>query len=315
MIWRMIAHRLWLGLLTLFLVSLIVFFSVELLPGDFAQAFLGQAATPESLAALRTQLNLNDPATMRYLYWLGGIATGDLGLSLSSSRPISELILSRLGNTLLLALYAAVIAVPIAVSLGVLSAMFRNTIFDRLANMSALAAVSVPEFLMAYLLVFLLAQGGWFPAIANVAPDTGFFERLHMMFLPALSLTLVVSAHMLRMTRASIVNLLASPYIEMARLKGVPQSRVISKHALPNALAPIINVIALNLAYLITGVVVVETVFAYPGLGKLLVDSVSRRDLPVVQAASLFFAVVYVLVNLSADVLSTLSNPRILHRK
>ena len=201
---------------------------------------------------------------------------GDFGNSLANGRPIAELIASRLGNTLFLALYAAAIAVPLALMLGILAALYRNSLYDRAVNIFTLSSISFPEFFVAYILIFFLAQSGFFPSIANIAPQASFGEMLYRSFLPALTLTLVVTAHMMRMTRAAIINLLASPYIEMARLKGMPPGRVIVKHALPNALAPIINVVALNLAYLITGVVVVEVVFVYPGLGQLMVDSPRR---------------------------------------
>ena len=199
--------------------------------------------------------------------------------------------------------------------LGILAALFRNSFFDRAVNAMALTSISFPEFFVAYILILWLAQAGLFPSIARVSGDVAFGQKLYNSFLPALTLTLVVTAHMMRMTRAAIINLLASPYIEMARLKGIPPMRVIVHHALPNALAPIINVVALNLAYLITGVVVVEVVFVYPGLGQLMVDSVAKRDIPVVQAVALIFAAAYVLLNLTADVLSTLSNPRLMHRR
>ena len=241
--------------------------------------------------------------------------TGDFGNSLSNRRPVADLIATRLGNTLFLALYAAAIAVPLSLILGILVALFRNSMFDRIANASALTAISFPEFFVAYILILWLAQTGVFPSMARIPATAGWGEILYRTFLPALTLTLVVTAHMMRMTRAAIINLLASPYIEMARLKGMNPMRVIVKHALPNALAPIINVIALNLAYLITGVVVVEVVFVYPGLGQLMVDSVASRDMPVVQAVALIFASAYVLLNLLADVLSTLSNPRLIHRR
>jgi peptide/nickel transport system permease protein len=195
----------------------------------------------------------------------------------------------------------------------VLAALWRNSPFDRIVNAGALTAISFPEFFVAYILIFWLAQTGYFPSMVRISASTTFGDMLYMTFLPALTLTLVVTAHMMRMTRAAIVNLLASPYIEMARLKGLSPLRVVTRHAVPNALAPIITVVALNLAYLITGVVVVEVVFVYPGLGQLMVDSVSNRDIPVVQAVALIFATAYVLLNLAADVLSTLSNPRLLH--
>jgi peptide/nickel transport system permease protein len=311
----MILKRLALGVLTLFVISLIIFGAVLLLPGDPAQAILGQAATPETLASLRTELGLDLPAWQRYLNWIGGVLHGDLGISIANRRPIAGLIGTRLGNTLFLALYAAAIAVPLAITLGILAALYRNSWFDRAINVITLSSISFPEFFVAYILIFYLAQSGLFPSISNIPPDAPLAEKLYRTFLPALTLTLVVTAHMMRMTRAAIINLLASPYIEMARLKGIGPTRVILRHALPNALAPIINVVALNLAYLITGVVVVEVVFVYPGLGQLMVDSVAKRDLPVVQAAALILAGAYVLLNLAADVLSTLSNPRLVHRR
>ncbi|MFN3825563.1 MAG: ABC transporter permease [Pseudorhodobacter sp.] len=314
-VWKMVAQRLALGVLTLFIVSVVIFGATELLPGDLARELLGQSATPETLAALRAQLGLDQPAPVRYWNWLSAFLQGDFGVSMANRRPIADLISARLGNTIFLALYAAALAVPISLTLGVLAALWRNSIFDRAANVGALSAISFPEFFVAYILVLWLAQSGYFPSMVRINPTTDFGDKLYMAFLPALTLTLVVTAHMMRMTRAAIINLLASPYIEMARLKGLSPMRIILRHAVPNALAPIINVVALNLAYLITGVVVVEVVFVYPGLGQLMVDAVSNRDIAVVQAVALIFASAYVLLNLLADVLSTLSNPRLLHRR
>jgi peptide/nickel transport system permease protein len=314
-IWRMVGRRLLLGLLTLFVISVVIFGATELLPGDLARELLGQSATEETLAALREQLGLNDPPLVRYWNWLAGVLQGDFGVSMANKRPIADLVGARLGNTLFLALYAAALSVPISLVLGVLAALWRNSIFDRAANAVALTAISFPEFFVAYILVMWLAQAGLFPSMVRITSATTFGDMLYMCFLPALTLTLVVTAHMMRMTRAAIINLLASPYIEMARLKGMSPMRVVLRHAVPNALAPIINVVALNLAYLITGVVVVEVVFVYPGLGQLMVDSVSNRDIAVVQAIALIFASAYVLLNLIADVLSTITNPRLMHRK
>jgi len=277
---RMLIQRLSLGALTLFIVSLIIFLGISLLPGDAAQSILGQSATPETVAALRKQMGLDLPAHVRYFSWLGGILRGDFGVSISSQREISGLIGTRFANTLFLALYAAIIAIPLALILGILAALYRNSWFDRSINVVTLSSISTPEFFVAYILIlFMSVKFGWFPSLGNVTMDTPILERAHKVFLPALTLTLVVVAHMMRMTRAAIINLLASPYIEMAALKGMTKRRIITHHALPNAWAPIINVIVLNLAYLIVGVVVVEVVFVYPGLGQLLVDSVQRRDL------------------------------------
>ena len=314
-IWTMIRQRLLLGMLTLFIISVVIFGATELLPGDLARELLGQSATEETIAALREQLGLNESAPVRYWNWLTGVLHGDFGMSMATNKPISELVGTRLGNTLFLALYAAALAVPISLTLGVLAALWRNSIFDRASNALALTAISFPEFFVAYILILWLAQSGIFPSMVRMTEETTTLDFLYMAFLPALTLTLVVTAHMMRMTRAAIINLLASPYIEMARLKGMSPMRVVLRHAVPNALAPIINVVALNLAYLITGVVVVEVVFVYPGLGQLMIDAVTNRDIPVVQAIALIFACAYVLLNLLADVLSKITNPRLMHRK
>ncbi|MEM9343957.1 MAG: ABC transporter permease [Pseudomonadota bacterium] len=312
----LVAKRLGLGAITLLVVSILIFFAVELLPGDVAQAVLGQAATEETLQALRDQLGLERSVFVRYFDWLGGALTFDFGTSLVSGASVGEAIGERFVNTLFLAAYAAVIAVPISIILGVLVALLRNSIFDRVANVATLTSISSPEFFLGYILILYLAvKLQWFPAIASLSTDMTFGELLNRTFLPALTLVLVVMAHMMRMTRAAIINLLASPYIEMARLKGTPPWKVIVKHALPNAWAPIINVIALNLAYLITGVVLVEVVFVYPGIGQLLVDAVAKRDFPIVQACCLIFAATFILLNLAADVGAILTNPRLRHPK
>ena len=310
----MVAQRLALGLLTLFAVSTIVFLGVELLPGDVTEAILGQAATEETVAAFRRELNLDLPPHERYIAWLGDILQGDLGRSLANQREIAELMAVRLGNTLFLASFAALVSIPLALGLGILAALYRNTRYDRTVNAVTLTSISFPEFFVAYILILVLSvQLGWFPSISNIGQELGFWDRVYRTVLPAMTLTLVVVAHMMRMTRAAIVNLMASPYIEMAVLKGLPRARIIIRHALPNALAPIINVVVINLAYLVVGVVIVEVVFVYPGLGQLLIDAVRTRDIPVVQATGLFFAAAYILLNLSADVLSIVTNPRLLH--
>lgn len=312
----LVLQRLGLGVLVLFSVSLIIFLGVEMLPGDLCQEIQGQSATPETVAACRAELGLDQPAPKRYMNWLGGIAQGDFGTSLANKREISELISVRLSNTFFLAAVAAIIAVPLSLTLGILAALYRNSWYDRAVNVFTLSSISFPEFFVAYILILVFSVTlGWFPSLSNVSPDTPLLERLHKVMLPAVTLTLVVVAHMMRMTRAAIINLMASPYIEMATFKGMSKSRIILQHALPNAWAPIVNVIAINLAYLIVGVVVVEVVFVYPGLGQLIVDSVQKRDIPVVQACSIIFAATYVLLNLTADILSIVTNPRLLHPK
>ena len=305
---KIILQRLGLGLLTLFVVSVIIAFVVELLPGDITQAILGQSATPETVAAFRKEIGLDQPAYIRYLGWLQGILTGEMGQSLANKREISDFFGARLSNTLFLGGVAAAISIPLA------AALYRDSIYDRVVNLTTLTSISFPEFFVAYILIlFLSVNFGIFPGISNVSKDLDFVDKLFRTILPALTLTLVVVAHMLRMTRAAIINLLASPYIEMAVLKGTRPMRVILYHALPNAWGPIVNVIALNLAYLVVGVVVVEVVFVYPGVGQLLVDSVSKRDLPVVQICAITFAAVYILLNLLADIVSIISNPRLMH--
>lgn len=248
------------------------------------------------------------------MQWLGNVAQGDFGRSLASKREISELIKTRAFNTFFLAGLAALIAVPLALILGVLAALYRNSLYDRMVNLFTLSSISFPEFFVAYILLIVFSVNlGWFPSLSNVDPTTPLGDRLYKLVLPATTLTLVVVAHMMRMTRASLINLLSSPYIEMANLKGMSKMRVVVFHALPNAWAPIVNIIAVNLAFLIVGVVVVEAVFVYPGLGQLIVDSVSKRDLPVVQACCLIFAATYIVLNLIADVISIVTNPRLLH--
>lgn len=312
----MVAKRLAFGVVTLVLISIVIFLGVEALPGDLAQTMLGQAATPETVAAFRRELGLDLPPHTRYLEWIANIAQGDLGTSLATKRPIAELLGSRLSNTLFLAAVAAVISVPIAIFLGMLAALYRESWFDKAISMTTLSTISFPEFFVAYILIlFLAVDFRIFPSISKVGADMGFWEQLYSVALPALTLTLVVVAHMMRMTRAAILNVLASPYIEMATLKGMKRARIIAKHAFPNALSPVINVIVLNLAYLVVGVVVVEVVFVYPGLGQLLVDSVSKRDLPVVQASVMVFAATYVLLNILADVLAIIANPKLRHPK
>jgi len=311
-IFSLVVKRLALGLVTIIVISILIFVGVEALPGDLAEAILGQEATEETVAAFRKELKLDLPPHVRYFAWLGGFLKGELGNSLANGRPIADLIGWRFSNTMFLASVAAVIAVPVAVILGILAALYRNTLFDKIISMVTLSTISFPEFFVAYILIALLSvQVVLFPSISNLNEQMSFWQKIYAIILPCLTLSLVVIAHMMRQTRAAIINILASPFIEMARLKGLKQTRVIILHAFPNALSPVINVIALNLAYLVVGVVIVEVVFVYPGLGQLLVDSVSKRDIPVVQASGLIFAATYVGLNLLADVLAILSNPRL----
>ena len=300
------------SLITVFVISVIIFIGVELLPGDVAQTVLGQSATPETVEAFRKELKLNLPPHIRYGAWLNDFVHGDFGNSLANGRPVSELIGWRFANTLFLALSTAAIAIPLAIFLGMLAAFYRNTLFDKLISTTTLSFISFPEFFVAYILISLLSvKFNIFPSLAIIDEDMGLGRKLYAILLPSLTLTCVVTAHMMRQTRAAIINVLASAYIEMAEIKGIKRLRVIVRHAFPNSLTPVINVIAINLAYLVVGVVIVEVVFVYPGLGQLLVDSVAKRDLPVVQASGLIFSIAYIFLNLSADILSMLSNPKL----
>ena len=313
---RLIATRFALGILTLLAVSALIFVCTQILPGDVASAVLGQSATPEALKVFRAELGLDKPAYVRYLTWLLGVLHGDFGKALTNGLVISDQLAPRFANTLFLAAYSAIIAVPLAVGLGILSAIREGRLTDRLANILTLIAISVPEFFVAYILIIVFAiQLAWFPSLATVDSSMGLGERIYTAFLPALTLTLVVMAHMLRMTRNSVLSIMSTPYIEMAFLKGLTRGRVVSRHALPNALGPIVSVVALNLAYLVVGVVVVENVFVYPGVGQYMVDAVAKRDVPVIQACGLVFAGVFVTLNTLADMLAILANPRLRRRR
>ena len=313
---KLIAQRIALGIVLLLAVSVLIFAGTQILPGDVAQAILGQSATPESLANLREQLGLNNPAYVRYFHWLGGVVTGDLGTAMSSGQDIATSIKGRLWNTLFLAFWAAIVAVPLAIILGLIAVRYRNGWVDKLISGLALASTSFPEFFIGYVLVYFFAVK-WqiFPGISTVYEGMPFGERMQAIALPATALTLVVLAHMMRMTRAAILNVMQSAYVETAELKGLSAFNVIRKHAFPNAIAPIINVVMLNLAYLIVGVVVVEVIFVYPGMGQYLVDHVTKRDVPVVQAVGLIFAAVYISLNIIADIAAIVANPRLRHPK
>ena len=312
----MIAKRIGLGIFTILAISLLITVGVEMLSGDICSAIQGQMASAETLAACRGQLNLDRPIMVRYVEWLFNFLQGDLGKSLANDRTVASLISARIGNTLYLAAFSSMVAIPLGILLGVLAALYRNTGFDRGISVTTLSTISVPDFFVAYILMALFAvKISIFPAISNVSDSMGFLERVYVSALPVLTLTLISIAHMMRMTRASIVNLLASPYIEMAKLKGIKPGRIIVKHALPNAWAPIIQVVILNIAFMVVGVVIIEVVFVYPGLGALMVDSVQLRNMTVVQATAMIFAAAYVFLNLLADVLSIIANPRLRHRR
>ena len=312
----LVSQRIALGLLLLFAASVLIFAGTMILPGDVAQSILGQSATPEALANLRAELGLNESPVTRYFNWLFGAMQGDLGVALTNGQDIADALGRRLGNTLFLALWAAVIAVPLAIFLGLLAVRYRNRWPDKLISGVTLASISIPEFLIGYLLVYFVAvKLGWFSSVAMINDSMSLGDKLSAIALPVAVLVLVVLAHMMRMTRAAILNVMQSAYIETAELKGLSGFNVIFRHAFPNAISPIVNVVMLNLAYLVVGVVVVEVVFVYPGMGQYLVDHVSKRDVPVVQACGLVFAAVYIGLNMVADIVAILSNPRLRHPK
>lgn len=313
---RLIIARSLSGLATLAVISFVIYGAMELMPGDIAREVLQSQATDETVAAFRLQLGLDRPFLVRYFEWVGSALHGDLGRSLVSNVSVTSLIGDRTLNSIFLAVLAAVLSIPLALLLGILSAIFRNSIFDRVTGFVTLAFVSLPEFALGYVLIFVFAVTFHvFPSLSAIDPSMPFLQRLYQTLLPAIALSLIVQAHMSRMTRANLIALLRRPYIEMAALKGLSRSEVVIKHALPNALGPIAVVVTLNTAYLLTGIVVVEAVFAYPGLGQLMVDAVAKRDITLVQAASLIFATFYVALNTLADLVGVISNPRLLHTK
>ena len=313
---KLVAQRVALSLLLLSAASALIFIGTNILPGDVAQSILGQSATPEALANLRRDLGLNEPAITRYFDWLFGALQGDLGTALTNGRDIAESLSKRLTNTLFLAFWAAIVSVPLAILLGLLAVRYKDRWPDKFISGATLASISIPEFLIGYVLMFYLGvQLRWFPSVAAIRDGMSLGDKLEVIALPVMVLTLVVLAHMMRMTRAAILNVMQSAYIETAELKGLSGLQIIWRHAFPNAIAPIVNVVMLNLAYLVVGVVVVEVVFVYPGMGQYLVDHVSKRDIPVVQACGLIFAAVYIGLNLIADLVSILANPRLRHPK
>ena len=313
---KLLVQRIALGLILLLAVSFVIFAGVEMLPGDTAQAILGQSATPLALANLRKELGLNEPALYRYYLWLSHALQGDLGTSLTNGTDIAKAIGQRLGNTLFLASCAGVIAVPLAITLGLIAARYNGRWPDKLISGVTLATISLPEFVAAYFVIFLLTQVvHLFQPVAMIFPGMSFWQKLQAVALPVIVLVMVVLAHMMRMTRAAILNVMQSAYIETAELKGLTPMQVIWRHALPNAIAPIISVVVINMAYLVVGVVVVEVVFSYNALGQYLVDHVAKRDLPVVQAVGIIFAAVYIGLNILADVIGIVANPRLRHPK
>jgi peptide/nickel transport system permease protein len=312
---RLLAARLATSLLTLLIVSVLVFAATEMLPGDVAQAVLGQSATPDAVAALRVSMHLDQPAWLRYLGWLGGLLTLHPGRSLVNDLPVASLIGSRLPNSLLLAGLTAAVAVPVALMLGITAAVWRGSRYDRIVGVLTISAVSVPEFLVATLAVLVFAvQLRWLPSMFYRLDLSSPLQMLRVFAMPVVTLSFVVIAQIARMTRAALTNVLDSSYVEMAVLKGVRPVRLVLRHALPNVLGPVVNAVALSVSFLLGGVIIVETIFNYPGLAKLMVDAVSTRDMPLVQACAMIFCTAYLLLVLLADICAILSNPRLRHR-
>ncbi len=314
--WQMVLRRIGIGLVLIWVVSVLIFALTQVLPGDAAQIRLGQQATEENLAALRAQMGLDKPWYIQYVTWIGNLLSGDLGISNAGGATIGSLIGNRIGNTVFMTAVVTMISVPLSVALGLLAAMYPGQILDRIITSGTLGLIAVPDFFVAiFLILFLAVQAGIVPAVSYLSGTEGFWKSLYVLALPIGTLVIVVSAQMIRMTRAGILNVMSSPYIEMAILKGVPRRRIILRHALLNAIGPIVNVIALNLAYLVSGVVVIETIFSYPGLAKLMVDGVQTRDIPLVQACGMIFCSTYVVLILIADIASIVTNPRLRHPK
>ncbi|HEX3931704.1 MAG TPA: ABC transporter permease [Nocardioides sp.] len=307
-----IIRRVLLGLVVLLLVSVIVFVSTQLL-GDPARAILGRDATPDRLAALHKQLHLDSSKVGQYFHWLGGLLHGDLGTSLASSQPVTSVLGARLANSAVLVVLAAVVSVPISIAIGSYAALRRERIFDTVSSNLMLLLAALPEFVVAVLLVILLSTNviHWLPATSPVPPGTHAWNYPSELIMPVGTLVIAVAPYVSRIMRASMIEVLESDYVEMARLKGLPERTVLIRHALPNAIGPVFQVIAINLAYLAGGVVVIESVFNYPGIGLALVDAVNNHDIPVVQALAMLIAAVYVVLNLLADVATILVTPRL----
>lgn len=309
---RLIVERFVMALFTLLLVSFLIFAVLEILPGDVATRILGRDATPETLATLRERMHLGDPALIRYGRWLGGVAAGDLGTSLVSDRQVTDVIGQRIFNTVLLSIYAFLIYLPLATIPALIQAVRRDRPIDHVLSVVTLVLLSVPDFLLAtLLLITFVLYIPILPAMSTVDNTSGALEYLRATTLPALTLAIVMAVYAVRMLRDNLIEVLDADYVRMAELKGVPTARVVWRHALPNALVPTLNVTALNLAYLVGGVVVVEKVFSYPGFGSLLVDALQLRDFPVIEATILIASSVYISANFLADVGAILLNPRL----
>lgn len=311
---QLILKRIGLACLTLLLVSVVIFTISGLLPGDAAQEVLGQSATPQQVAALRHEMGLDLPGPVRYVRWLQGILAGDPGQSMVANKPVAEIISERLPNTLTLAALSAFVSVPFAFLIGIASAVTRGRKVDRALNVLTLSMVALPEFLVATIAVLIFAvKLLWLPSITLIPQDPTLGQFMRAYAMPVMVLSVGVVAQLGRMIRAAIIAEIDRPYVEMARLKGVPQTRLIFRHVLPNAIGPIVNAMALSLSYLFGGAIIVETIFSYPGLASLMVNAVTSRDMPLLQACAMIFCATYLLLVLIADTVAILANPRLRH--
>jgi peptide/nickel transport system permease protein len=310
---RFLLRRVLLGLVILLLVSIVVFAATQALPGNAARAILGRNATPERLAALTRQLHLNQSAISQYFHWLGGVLTGNFGTSAATEQPVSQLLSARILNSAFLVLVSALVALPLSIALGVWMAVKRDKPTDHVLSLTTLSLAALPEFVIGIGLIVLFATNvsHVFPAVSIIPPGEHAWNVPNVVVLPAATLILAVTPYISRIMRGSMVEVLESEYVTMARLKGLSNRTVIWRHAVPNAIVPAIQVSALQLAYMAGGVVLVEYVFSYPGIGSALVDAVGNRDIPVVQALVIIIAAVYVVVNLVADLLTIIVTPRL----
>jgi peptide/nickel transport system permease protein len=308
----LVIKRILLGLITLFIVSLITFVGVEILPGDACTTYLEREAYGAALEACYERLGLNVPAYERYISWAFGVLQGDFGYSLSGDMKINDVLGPRVKNSMVLASASILIGIPIALLLGIITALWRDKMPDIIISTIAIFSMTIPEFVSATLLILIVAIWlEWLPGIVIVPTGVSVYELLPNIILPVIAISMIMTAHMARMVRSSVIQVMASDYVQMAILKGVPYWKMVFKHVLPNALLPAINVVALTIAWLLGGVVVTEVVFNYPGLGRLVIESISNRDLPVVQALAIILASIYVSINLIADLITLMLNPRL----
>lgn len=315
MITRLCIQRILIGVITLWAVGTLIFAVTELLPGDMASSILGQFATEEKLVLLREKLGLNRPIYERYYEWLVGIVAGDLGFSVATGYPVADVLGPRLLNTIYLATYTAIISIPLSIALGLIAAAYPGSTLDRMISATCVFSISVPSFVIAVILVLVLSiEMQWFPSAINRPRWSDLDRTLYQTFLPMITLMLSVLGYLARMTRAAVIDVLRMPFVEMSILKGGGKWYVILRHAFPNAVGPIISLVGLSLGYLVSGAAIVEVIFSYPGMGRLMIDSITLRDVTMVQACGVVFAGTYITLNIIADIIAIVLNPRVRYR-